>query len=85
MSRPVISESVGVLFAEGFKMITWRAVHLPWGGLPRKVVLLLTRAGMDVSVSSFYISETEVTQNLWQAVMGGSQSRHRCQPSKNND
>lgn len=65
-------ESVGVLFEEDFKMIYVEGGTFTMGWTsPQGSPPPYTGPVKDVSVSGFYISETEVTQNLWQAVMGG--------------
>ena len=64
-------ERVGVKFEEEFKMIYVEGgtFTLGWSateGNPPPY----TEPVQNVSVSSFYISDTEVTENLWRAVMG---------------
>ncbi|NLM53166.1 MAG: formylglycine-generating enzyme family protein [Firmicutes bacterium] len=64
-------ERVGVLFAEEIKMIYVEGgtFTLGWTAKEGKPPPY-TEPVENVSVSSFYISETEVTENLWRAVMG---------------
>ena len=64
-------ETVGVKFMEPFKMIYVEggSFTLGWEG-PDGVSAPPDSAAVSASVDSYWICETEVTNNLWRAVMG---------------
>lgn len=81
MENPIISESSLTFTVNGvsFKMIKVDGGTFMMGAHANQedYVLDNERPAHSVTLSSYYIAETEVTQALWQAVMGNNPSHNR--------
>ena len=60
-----------------FKMKYVEGGSFVMGALPNETLADADEVRRQVSVSNYYIGETEVTQDLWEAVMGKNRARHR--------
>ena len=60
-----------------FKMKYVEGGSFVMGALPNDTLANADEIRRKVSVSSYYIGETEVTQDLWEAIMGKNRAKHR--------